>query len=101
MKVAWSHGISIHASEGSMISLHDSPYYSHDHGLAVDLYSSDLRLGESALSPVDGIVRCIRRFKSPRSRWFEAAEFEPLILIESDENPELLLKILHLNPSVR
>lgn len=84
-----------------MISFHNSPYYSHDHGSAIDLYPSNLVFKDSAPSPVDGVVRCIRRFKSPRSKWFEVAEFEPLILIESDEDPQFLLKILHLDPSVR
>ena len=101
LKVAQSQGISLSVPEGSMISFHNSPYYSHNHCLAIDLYSSNLAFGGSAPSPVDGIVRCIRRFESPGSKWFEAPKFEPLILVEGDENPKFLLKILHLNPSVQ
>jgi len=101
LKVARSGDILISVPEDSMISLHNSPYYSHNHGSAIDLYPSNPKFGSPAPSPIDGTVRYIRRFKSPESRWFEAPPFEPLLLVESDENPELLLKILHLDPSVK
>ena len=101
LKVARSGNVSLSVPDGSMISFHNSPYYSHRHGFAVDLYPLDSEFEALALSPIDGILRSIRRFKSPRSKWFNPPPFEPLMLIESDDDPKLFLKILHLNPSVQ
>ncbi len=99
-KAAQSRQIALYAPEGSMISLHNSPYYSHNHGSALDLYPSTLEFGIPASSPVSGIVRSVQRFKSPTSKWFEAPPYEPLILIEVEDDPRFLIKILHLNPTV-
>jgi murein DD-endopeptidase MepM/ murein hydrolase activator NlpD len=87
--------------EDSTISFHNSPYYSHNQGSAIDLYPSNRDFGTPATSPVEGIVRSIRRFKSPTSKWFETPAFEPLILVENKDNPGLLIKILHVDPSVQ
>jgi len=101
LNVAHSGGITLTVPEDSMVSFHNSPYYSHNQGSAVDLYPSNREFGASALSPIDGIVRSIRRFKSPTPKRFETSPFEPLVLIENEDNPAILLKILHLNPSVQ
>ncbi|UCD73188.1 MAG: hypothetical protein JSW01_00670 [Candidatus Bathyarchaeota archaeon] len=101
LKVARSGNVSLSVPEGSMISFHNSPYYSHKNRFAVDLYPPNSEFEAYALSPIDGILRSIRRFKSPRSKWFSPPPFEPLMLIESNDDPELFVKILHLNPSVQ
>lgn len=100
MKAAQSRQIVLYAPEDSMISLHNSPYYSHNHGSALDLFPSTLEFGIPGLSPVSGIVRSVQRFKSPTSKWFETPPYEPLILIEIEDDPGFFTKILHLNPTV-
>ena len=101
LKVARSGNVSLSVPEGSMISFHNSPYFSHKNRFAIDLYPPDPEFEAHALSPIDGILRSIRRFESPRSKWFSPPPFEPLMLIESNDDPKLFVKILHLNPSVQ
>ncbi len=101
LNVARSEGITLAVPEDSTISFHNSPYYSHNQGSAIDLYPPNREFETPAMSPIEGIVKGVRRFKSPTSKQFETPIFEPLILIENEDNPELLIKILHVNPSVQ
>jgi len=85
----------VFAPAGGFVSFTNSPYYSHEHGLAVDIYPLTPRA--AALSPVEGDVLDVFTVKSPRSRYFEAAEMERLLIVRPTENPRVVVRILHID----
>lgn len=62
----------------------------------IDLYPNVL-FGAVAVSPVEGVIYKIRRVKAPKSQLFEDAGHDTLTLIKSEENPERIIKILHVD----
>ncbi len=112
MIVATAHGVEINATEDlSGFSLFNSPYHSHKNLEAIDLIPNK-NFGEEALSPVNGVVEKILKFKvksvslffkvmDVESTKFEAEEYEHVILIRSRENKKKIVKILHVKPTVK
>jgi hypothetical protein len=92
-KVACAGGVSISAAASGFVSFTNSPYYSHEHGQAVDIYPLDPK--SVAFSPVQGRVSDVFTVKSPRPRYFRAAEEEQLVIIRPVENQDLVVRILH------
>lgn len=72
-------------------TLYNSPYVSHDHGCAVDLYPER----ETAPSPVAGEVLDTRTVRAPPQSY--AAENDHLILVETGSH---VARMLHVEPSV-
>jgi hypothetical protein len=95
--VATSHGIEIFAPETGYISFFNSPYYSHQHALAVDIYPNTEAFIRSAPSPVEGTILHVYEAESPRPRYFRAPEIENVIVIVSAQNPHSWVRILHVN----
>ncbi|MCJ7610110.1 hypothetical protein MUP00_10675 [Candidatus Bathyarchaeota archaeon] len=95
--VARAGGVSISAAAGGFVSFTNSPYYSHEHGQAVDIYPLNPKC--VAFSPVEGRVSDIFTVKSPRPRHFQAAEEEQLVIIRPVENEDLAVRILHVRES--
>jgi hypothetical protein len=93
LPIASSGGVTVHAPARGFVSFTNSPYYSHEHGLAVDIYP--LATGATAFSPVQGDLVEVFTVRSPRPRYFEAAEEERLLIIRPVENPRLVVRILH------
>ncbi len=92
-------------------SLFNSPYYSHQNLEAIDLIP-DGDFGDEALSPVEGIVEKILKFKIPsvttffkvmdlESRDFKKTDYEYVILIRDKYNKKNIFKILHLAPKIK
>ncbi len=92
--LAKSMGVTLYAQKGDFFSFANSPYYSHFHKSAVDIYPKSDN-GDSALSPVDGVISRPYEFRSPSSKYFRTPETEQLILITPDENPSVFVRILH------
>ena len=90
--VASSMGVVISAPLGGFVSFTNSPYYSHEHGLAVDIYS---QRESEAFSPVKGRVSQIFKVKSPASKYFKASSDEQLMIVQASDNPALVVRILH------
>jgi hypothetical protein len=96
-KVACAGGVSISAPTGGFVSFTNSPYYSHEHGQAVDIYPLDPN--SIASSPVEGRLADVFTVKSPRPRYFKATTQEQLVIIRPLENPDLTVRILHIRES--
>ena len=93
--IATSGGVTLFAPARSYISFTNSPYYSHQHALAVDIYH--LSDETTAFSPVYGDMVEVFTVRSPRSKLFRAEEEERLLVIRPVENPGVVVRILHTN----
>jgi len=93
LPIASSGGVTIFTLVGGFVSFTNSPYYSHEHGLAVDIYPATA--GATAFSPVRGDIVEVFTVRSPRPRHFKAAEEERLLIVRPAENPSLVVRILH------
>ncbi len=97
--VAEAHGVRVHCPLKGRYSFFNSPYPAHQLHTGVDIYPGG-RFGEDTFSPVTGVVTEIRRVKAPAGRGFKDAGHDTLILIEADENPTAIVKLLHIDPMV-
>jgi len=100
IEVAESQGIRIYARKGDRLSFFNSPYYSHRHYSALDIYSGDREFGGYAYSPVDGRVVLIRPFNPPTPKQFRGSEKDWIILIECGSNSSLSVRLLHVEPAI-
>ena len=96
--VALSGEVEIQTDAKSFVSFSNSPYYSHEHGEAVDLYSPKGNV--IAYSPLGGVVTGLHVVKSPRPRHFQAPEIEHLLIIEPSQTTQLIARILHVESSL-
>jgi len=101
VEVAASKGETISAPTDGFVSFFNSPYHPHIKQAALDIYISSRQFGSVAPSPVKGKVRKLYPFEPPIPKWFNAPKTEYMILIECSENPEVWVKILHIQPSVK
>lgn len=97
--VAYSEGITVYCPKNSKFSFFNSPYPAHAACSAVDIYSESA-FGSAAPSPVSGKVVGIRKVKCPEQS-FECSNFDYVILLQSNENFERHVKILHVEPTVK
>lgn len=92
--------ITIKCPAEGRFSFFNSPYIAHRTFTGIDIYPpSDF--GESAPSPVLGKVVMIRKIKCPKSGEFKASTYDYVILIKSIENPCRIIKVLHVDPSIK
>lgn len=98
--VAGALGVEIHAPDNSCVSFCNSPFPAHrDYG-ALDIYPADVKFNDEVASPVNGMIREVRRYCSPSLYPNKPPIYEYLTLIESDENPSVYVKIIHACPKV-
>ena len=97
--VASSQGINIYCPKNGRFSFFNSPYPAHHLYTGIDIYP-DSKFGDTAPSPVMGKVTKIRRVKCPEGKMFESSIYDYAILLQSLENPERWIKILHVEPAV-
>ncbi|MGB9854865.1 MAG: hypothetical protein ACPLRY_08720, partial [Candidatus Bathyarchaeales archaeon] len=96
--VAYSEGVTVYCPENSKFSFFNSPYPAHTAYSAVDIYSVNA-FGGAAPSPVNGKVVGIRKVNCPEQN-FECSSIDYVILLQSNENLERQIKILHIEPTV-
>lgn len=102
IKIAESCGVYFYLLDSfEYISLFNSPYYAHNHGVAADIYLGSGKFGAEAPCPSPGMVTCIKKVRAPIRKNFDAEETDYLIILKSEENPKYLIKILHINPKVK
>jgi len=99
LPVAISDNVRIYCPENGRFSFFNSPYPAHLSFSAIDIYPSG-RFGCAAPSPVSGVIAGIRRVECPSGRGFESSTHDYVIIVRSSENPERLIKILHVDPIV-
>lgn len=97
--VAISEGVSIYCPRDGRFSFFNSPYPAHHMYTGIDVYPKRV-FGEPAPSPVSGRIVEVRRVKCPEGKDFEGSNFDYAILLKSLENPERLIKVLHVSPTV-
>jgi hypothetical protein len=102
IKIAESCGVYFYILDSfEYISLFNSPYYTHSHGIAADIYLGSGKFGAEAPCPSPGKVTGIKKVRTPIRKNFDADETDYVIILESEENPKYLIKILHINPRVK
>jgi len=90
----------ISISRKSHFSIATSPYYAHQHGLALDIYHQISIENYHVISPIAGKIINIRHLYAPKPKFQKGVAKEYLILIENIYNKEFLFKILHVKPKV-
>lgn len=96
--IASCEGIKIYRFDVDYFSLFNSPYYAHAHEGALDAYLFGDKSIFHCLTP--GEVVGLRRIKAAALRRFPHNEFDYVILIRSEENPSLIVRMLHVKPFV-
>ncbi len=96
--VASSGGVEVFAEAEGFVSLLNSPYYSHEHVAAIDLYPT--RIGTEVYSPLDGVVTGKRVVSSPRPKHFHCSEREELLIVRPSQSEELIARVLHVDSSL-
>ncbi len=85
----------------SHFSIATSPYYAHQHGLALDIYHQISIDNYPVISPVAGKIINIKQLSAPKPKFQKGIAKEYLILIENKFNEDSLYKILHVKPNVK
>jgi hypothetical protein len=85
----------------SHFSLGTSPYYAHQHGLAIDVYHNLSLENYHVFSPVSGKVIKTKTLIAPKPKFNDGIDKEYLTLICNSHNPEIMFKILHVKPNIR
>lgn len=85
----------------SHFSVGTSPYYAHQHGLAIDLYQNLTLENYKVFSPVSGKILKIKPLAAPKPKFPDGIDRDYLILISNPNNSEILWKIMHVKPDVK
>ncbi|MFW9987488.1 MAG: M23 family metallopeptidase [Candidatus Odinarchaeota archaeon] len=93
--------IQVSIPKNSHFSIGTSPYYAHQHGLAIDIYQNLALENYDVLSPVSGKIREIKSLLAPKPKFFDGHNIDYLILINNPNNLKLLWKIMHVKPCVK
>jgi hypothetical protein len=97
--VAKAEGVGIHCPIDGLYSFFNSPYPAHRLHTGVDIYNGS-DFGEVIASPVNGVVKMIRKVKAPKGQGFVDSGHDSLILLEPDDNADAIVKLLHVDPLV-
>lgn len=98
---AWSEGVTLFFNGDGRFSFFNSPFYAHHHFAGVDIYPSHhVWHGADACSPVSGEVVGIKPVSHFASKFFKCSRRDYVILVRSFENPDMVIKLLHVEPSV-
>ncbi len=97
---ASSEGIEIFCPKNGRISFFNSPYYAHHKFSAIDIYA-DAEFGDLAPSPIRGVVKETRKVKCPTVRSFHATDYDYVLSLQSYDNSERWIKMLHVQPLVK
>lgn len=79
----------------SHFSIGTSPYYAHQHGLAIDIYQDLTLKNYVVLSPVSGKILKIKPLIAPKPKFEGGIDKDYLILINNLSNSKLVWKLMH------
>ncbi len=85
----------------SHFTIGTSPYYAHQHGLAIDIYHSLPLENYEVFSPVSGVIEKIKTLRAPKPRFSGGIDKDYLTLIRNPRNEGIVYKILHVKPSIK
>jgi len=87
--------------QGSHFTIGTSPYYAHQHGLAIDIYQNLSLDNYDVISPVSGKVIKTKKLIAPKAKFKGGIDNDYIIIIQNFDDTELVYKILHVNPKVQ
>ncbi|MFX0059820.1 MAG: M23 family metallopeptidase [Candidatus Hodarchaeota archaeon] len=82
-------------------SIGTSPYYAHQHGLAIDVYQNLSLENYDVLSPISGVVIKTKTMKAPKPKFKGGTNKEYLILVSNKYSSKTVYKILHVKPKIQ
>ncbi|MHA2008105.1 MAG: hypothetical protein ACW980_12385 [Promethearchaeota archaeon] len=85
----------------SHFSIGTSPYYAHQHGLAIDIYQSLTLEPYEVISPIAGKVLKIKSVIAPRPKFSGGIDKDYLILVNNPSNPDIVWKMMHVKPDLQ
>jgi len=91
--------IRVSVPQTSHFSIGTSPYYAHQHGLAIDIYHDLTLENYEALSPVSGKILKVKPLIAPKPKFIGGINKDYLILISNPSNSDLVWKLMHVKPS--
>jgi len=94
--VAESQGVQVFCPDDGRYSFFNSPYPMHRAQTGVDVYPA-AGFGGAAPSPVEGEIILVRRVRAPRGRGFQDSGYDVVTLVKPSSNPDVVLKILHVD----
>ncbi len=92
--------IRVSIPKDSHFSVGTSPYYAHQHGLAIDIYQFLTLENYDVLSPISGRILKIKKLAAPKPRFKGGVDVDYLILISNPNNSETVWKLMHVKPAV-
>ncbi|MFX0139342.1 MAG: hypothetical protein ACFFDN_37225 [Candidatus Hodarchaeota archaeon] len=92
--------IRVSIPQTSHFSIGTSPYYAHQHGLAIDIYHNLTLENYEVLSPISGKILKIKTLKAPKPKFLNGVDIDFLILMSNPSNSEILWKIMHVKPTI-
>lgn len=93
--------IRVSIPQTSHFSIGTSPYYAHQHGLAIDIYHHLTLKNYEVLSPVSGKVQKIKKVGAPKAKFSDGIDIDYLILLTNPKNSAIMWKLMHVNPNVK
>lgn len=87
--------------QGSHFTIGTSPYYAHQHGLAVDIYQNLSLENYDVVSPISGKVIKSKKLIAPKAKFKGGIDNDYIIVVQNFDDTELAYKILHVNPKVQ
>ena len=93
--------IQVSIPQTSHFSIGTSPYYAHQHGLAIDVYHTLTLENYEVLSPVSGKILKIKTLKAPKPKFLNGVDIDYLILMNNPSNSKILWKMMHVKPYIQ
>lgn len=93
--------IRVSIPQSSHFTVGTSPYYAHQHGLAIDIYHSLTLENYEVLSPVTGRILKIKSLIAPKPRFLNGINYDYLILVSNSSNPKIVWKMMHVKPDIQ
>jgi len=87
--------------KNSHFTLGTSPYYAHEHGLALDIYHDLSLVNYDVLSPISGKVLKTKKLIAPKAKFKGGIDNDYITLIRNSDESDIVFKILHVKPKVQ
>jgi hypothetical protein len=98
--IAGVDGVRIFCPIDGYYAFYNSPYPAHRISTGIDIYTGS-GFGEDTFSPISGEVILVRKVRAPQAKLFKDHGHDTVILIKSQENPQRIIKVLHIEPKVK
>lgn len=100
-RIGESKGINLYAPRDAYFSYFNSPYFSHSHASAIDIYPAHREWGGPVLSPISGKLVRIQKTSMGRKKDFPTEDYDFGMAIQPKYSDENIVRILHCNPTLK